>query len=261
MEWLVLSEAELAAWLGAFLWPLFRIGGFLMAAPVLGSDFVPVRVRLILSVILALVVAPLVGPLPAVEALSLEAGLIVLQQVLIGAALGFFLQIVFHLFVLAGQMIAMQMGLGFASMVDPATGVNTAILGTVYFMVAMLLFISFNGHLIMISVLTDSFLVLPVGTEGFARGVYMTVVTTIGWAFANALVLALPAVTALLLTNFAFGVMTRAAPQMNMFALGFPSALMLGLFVVWLVISSTGDAMSALFNEAFLVMRSLLPLP
>lgn len=257
MELLTLSESELAAWLGAFLWPLFRIGGFLMASPVLGSDFVPMRARLILAVIMAMVVAPAVGPLPPVEALSLEMGMIVLQQLLIGAALGFFLQIVFHLFVLTGQMIAMQMGLGFASMVDPATGVNTAILGTVYYMLATLMFVSFNGHLIMVAVLMDSFEVLPVGAGGFSEGVYMAVVSTISWAFASALVLALPAVTALLMTNFAFGVMTRAAPQMNIFALGFPSALMLGLFVVWLIMPVTGNAMTGLFNEAFLMMREL----
>lgn len=261
MELLALSEAELTAWLGAFLWPLFRIGGFLMAAPVLGSDYVPMRVRLILSVIMAMTLAPVIGPLPVVEALSLQAGLIVLQQVLIGLALGFFLQIVFHLFVLSGQMIAMQMGLGFASMVDPATGVNTAILGTVYYMVATLLFVTMDGHLIMIGVLMDSFEVLPVSAQGLDRGIYMAVISTIGWAFASALVLALPAITALLMTNFAFGIMTRAAPQMNIFALGFPAALMLGLFVVWLVIRSTGESMGGLFNEAFLMMRELTVTP
>ena len=138
------TDAEIGAWIGSFMWPLFRIMGFMLAAPVLGSNFLPQRVRLILAVALALIVAPTLPPMPAVEGVSVSAMLIVAQQVLIGVALGFFLQIVFQIFVLLGQLIAMQMGLGFASMVDPANGINVAILSTFYMMFVTILFVSFD---------------------------------------------------------------------------------------------------------------------
>lgn len=251
-----ISDAQLGIWLNTYLLPLFRISGFFLAAPIIGSNFVPVRVRLILAVAVTLVVAPGQTPAVDVEILSLQMALVVAQQLLIGVMLGFFLQMLFQLFVLLGQMIAMQMGLGFASMMDPANGVNVAILSSVYSMLATLLFISFDGHLLMIEVLADSFTQLPVGVVP-SSNVYLQLVSTISWVFSSALLLALPAVTALLMTNFAFGIMTRAAPQLNIFALGFPMALMFGLFLVWLMMGYFLDSAAGIFNEMFIGMRAL----
>lgn len=258
MEVLQFSAAELTAWLGTFIWPLFRIMGFLLAVPIIGSNFVPMRVRVILAVCLALVVAPTLGPMPEVEGLSVAAFLVVLQQLLIGAALGFFLQLLLQLFILTGQMIAMQMGLGFAAMMDPANGVNVTVLSTFYMMLVSLLFITMDGHLVMLEILVESFTTLPVGFTGLSADVIMQIVSTISWAFSSALVLALPAVTALLLTNLAFGIMTRAAPQLNIFALGFPMALMLGLFIIWVLMGSILDSIEGLFGEMFMMMRELI---
>jgi flagellar biosynthesis protein FliR len=255
---LTFTDAEIGAMVGSVLWPMFRVMGFFLAAPVLGSNFVPQRVRLILAVAVALLIAPTLPDVPAVEGISLTAMLIVGQQVLIGAALGFFLQMLFQLFVLLGQMIAMQMGLGFASMIDPSNGVNVAILSTFYLMFVTVLFISFDGHLVMIEVIAESFELIPISTSGLDVDVYYQLVTTISWAFSSALLLALPALTALLMTNFAFGIMTRAAPQMNIFALGFPIALMFGLFIIWLSMGFFLDSAEAIFAEMFVRMRALL---
>lgn len=252
------TDAEIGGLLGSFLWPMFRIMGFFLAAPVLGSNFVPVRVRLILALAVSMLVAPSLPPVPQIEGLSLTVMIVVVQQILIGLALGFFLQMLFQIFVLLGQMIAMQMGLGFASMVDPSNGVNVAILSTFYLMFVTMLFITFDGHLVMIEIIADSFVQVPIGTGGLGNDVYMQIVSTISWVFSSALLLALPALTALLMTNFAFGIMTRAAPQMNIFALGFPVALMFGLFVIWLSLGFFLDAAAGIFNEMFIRMRALL---
>lgn len=251
-----ISDTQIAAWLSSYLLPLFRIAGFFLAAPIIGSNFVPMRVRLILAVAVTLVVAPGLSSPVTFDALSLQMVLVIVQQVLIGVMLGFFLQMLFQVFVLLGQMIAMQMGLGFASMMDPANGVNVAILSSIYFMLATLLFISFDGHLVMIEVLADSFVQIPVGTTPESN-VYLQLISTISWVFSSALLLALPAVTALLMTNFAFGIMTRAAPQLNIFALGFPMALMFGLFVIWLMMGYFLDSAAGIFNEMFIGMRAL----
>jgi flagellar biosynthesis protein FliR len=252
------TDAEIGGLIGSVLWPMFRIMGFFLAAPVLGSNFVPRRVRLILAVVLSLLVAPSLPEVPTVAGLSLTAMLIVLQQILIGAALGFFLQMLFQLFVLLGQMIAMQMGLGFASMIDPSNGVNVAIVSTFYMMFVTMLFITFDGHLVMIEVIVESFELIPISVSGLDRSIYYQLISTISWAFSSALLLALPALTALLVTNFAFGIMTRAAPQMNIFALGFPIALMFGLFIIWITMAFFLDLAEAIFAEMFVRMRALL---
>lgn len=258
MENLVFSAQEIGGMVGSFLWPLFRVTAFFMAAPLIGTQFVPMRVRMILAVALTVLVAPMLPPVPQVESISYAAVILVMQQVIIGLALGFFMQLLFQVFVIAGQLIAMQMGLGFASMMDPSNGVSVAIVSTVYLMLVMMLFLSFNGHLVMFEVLVDSFAILPIGTAFVSGEVVLKIVQTLSWVFSSGLVLALPAVTALLITNFAFGIMTRAAPQLNIFALGFPVALMLGLFIIWLTMGAFLDSAESLFAEFFVMIRALL---
>lgn len=252
------TDAEIGALIGSFLWPLFRVMGFFLAAPVLGANFVPMRVRLILSVAVSILVAPALTDIPAVPALSVQALLVVVQQILIGVALGFFLQMMFQVFILLGQLIAMQMGLGFASMMDPTNGINVAIVSSFYLMFATFIFVLLDGHLAMISVIAESFEQIPISAQPLAGEVYLRIVSTISWVFSSALLLALPALTALLITNFAFGIMTRAAPQMNIFALGFPVALMFGLFIIWVMLSSFEEIAGSIFTEMFIRLRALL---
>jgi len=253
-----MSSEELGGYIGAFLWPMFRIMGFFLAAPIFGSQLVPMRIRVVMAVAITVLLAPLLPAVPLVEGVSLGAMLIVAQQLLIGAALGFFMQLLFQVFVMAGQLIAMQMGLGFASMMDPANGVNVAIMSTVYMMLVMLLFVTFGGHLVMLEILIESFTVLPISTFGVEAGLMIRVVNTLSWVFSSGLVLALPALTALLITNFAFGIMTRAAPQLNIFALGFPVALMFGLFIIWITLGTFLDSAENIFAEFFAMARELI---
>ncbi len=258
MEALDFSSEELGSLIGSFLWPLFRIMGFFLAAPLIGTQLVPMRVRLVFAVAIAVLLVPLMPPMPQVEGVSPAAMLLVAQQLLIGVALGFFLQLLFQLFVLMGQMIAMQMGLGFASMVDPTNGINVAILSSFYLMFVTTLFVLLDGHLLMVEVLVESFEILPVGGGGLSDNALLQIVHSISWVFSSALVLALPALTALLITNFAFGIMTRAAPQLNIFALGFPVALMFGLFIIWISMGSFLDVVEVLIRDGFLRLRGLL---
>jgi len=259
LEILSFDAAELGGYLGSFIWPLFRIMAFMLAAPVLGSQLVPARIRIILSVAIAILITPLLPAMPQVDGMSLASMILVGQQIVIGVCLGFFLQMVFQIFILAGQMIAMQMGLGFASMMDPTNGVNVAIVSSIYLMFATLLFITLNGHLIMLDVIVESFYSLPVSQDfSFISGGLFQIVEAISWVFSSAMIIALPAVTALLITNIAFGVMTRAAPQLNIFALGFPVALLLGLVLLWLTLDSVMDSSRSLFSDSFLILRELI---
>ncbi len=253
---LALSDAQIGGWVASFLLPLFRIAALLMVMPVIGTQLVPVRVRMYLALAFTLVLMPVLPAMPQIDALSLQGWLWIGQEVLVGALLGFSLQLFFHAFVVAGQMIAMQMGLGFASMVDPAIGLSVAVLGQFLLMLVTLLFLAMNGHLVVFEVLAESFVTLPVGS-GLLLDHYLAIAGRLGWVLGAGLLLALPAITALLVVNIAFGVMTRAAPQLNIFAIGFPLTLVLGLVIVWLGMADILAQYQDLAREALLWLREL----
>lgn len=246
---LELSNAQISGWVGQFLLPLFRIAAMLMVMPIIGTQLVPTRVRLYLALAISVVLVPTLPPMPQVDALSLRSLLLIVEQVLIGAMLGFVLQLFFHLFIVAGQIIAMQMGLGFASMVDPANGVSVPVLGQFMLMLVTLLFLAINGHLVALEVLAESFVTLPYG-QGLMVDHYWTLAGKLGWVIGAGLLLTLPAVTALLVINLAFGVMTRAAPQLNIFSIGFPLTLAMGLVIFWVSLSDFGSLFQALASDA-----------
>ncbi|HSX69400.1 MAG TPA: flagellar biosynthetic protein FliR [Pseudomonas sp.] len=253
---LELTNAQIGGWVGQFLLPLFRIASVLMVMPVIGTQLVPMRVRLYLSLAICVVLAPNLPPMPQVDAVSLQAMLLIFEQVLIGVIFGFFLQLYFHLFTVAGQIIAMQMGLGFASMVDPSNGVSVPVLGQFLLMLVTLMFLAMNGHLVVFEVLAESFVTLPVG-GGLLLDHYWEMAGKLSWVIAAGLLIALPVITALLIVNLAFGVMTRAAPQLNIFSIGFPLTLVLGMVIFWLGLSDFLSHFQVLTSEALLQLREL----
>jgi flagellar biosynthetic protein FliR len=252
------SISQLAAHVGAYLLPFFRISSFFLAAPIFSTQMVPARVRMGLALLATLIVVPLLPAMPVADALSLTSLVIIVQQVLIGIAMAFVMQLFFHIFVLGGQMMAMQMALGMASMVDPANGISVTIVAQFYLMMITLVFVAINGHLVMLDVLIESFAFVPVASTGLNAGVYWELVSWGSWLFVSGLLLALPAVTALLIVNFAFGVMTRAAPQLNIFSLGFPVSMVFGLFIIWVSLSDFLPKFDLLTLEAFDKLKFLL---
>jgi flagellar biosynthetic protein FliR len=231
-----ITSAELSAWIGAFLWPFFRVAAMLTAAAVFGTRALPMRLRLMLALALTLVLAPLAAPVPAVDPLSGAGLFITAQQVLIGLAMGFVLRMVFAALELAGEMIGSLMGLGFASLIDPQNGVPVPVVSQFYILLATLMFLALNGHLLWIEALAESFRVIPVGTAGLAPDGAWALVGFIGTVFGWAVRLALPVVAALLVVNLAFGVLARTSPQLNVFSVGFPAALLIGLALLLLTL-------------------------
>lgn len=253
---LELSNAQIGGWVGQFLLPLFRIAALLMSMPLIGTQLVPMRVRLYLSLAIALVLVPTLPPMPVVESLSLASLLLIAEQLVIGVMLGFVLQLFFHVFIVSGQLLAMQMGLGFASMVDPANGISVPVLGQFFNMLVILLFLSVNGHLVVLEILAESFVTLPVG-GGLSTNHYWEVAGKLGWVMGAGLLLVLPAITALLVVNLAFGLMTRAAPQLNIFSIGFPLTLVLGLVIFWVSLGDILNQYQPLAVEALQLLRNL----
>ena len=242
-------------WLHQFLWPLMRVGAFCMVAPVFGTVLVPARARILFSVVLTMLIAPMLRNLPHPDFLSPASVVLVAQQLLIGVGLALFLQILMQAFVVFGQIVAMQMGLGFASLNDPVNGVSVTAVSQFYLMLVMLLFLATNGHLVMIDVLVESFRTLPVGADIGGARLY-TLVGRASWMFAAALLMALPALTALLIINCSLGVITRAAPQLNIFAIGFPLMLVLGMLILWASMASALPNFERYSHEALEAMRA-----
>lgn len=230
---LEIDSSVIGGWIGSGVFPFVRISGFLLVAPVIGTQLVSPRIRIVLCLLLTLILVPTLPPMPVVDSVSLAAFVLIAQQLLIGLAMGFVLQVLLQLFVVAGQMIAMQMGLGFASMVDPANGVSVTVLSQFHLMLVTLLFVAMNGHLAMIEVLAESFYSLPVDGGFYSSNALWRLAGWGSWMFSSALLMALPALASLLIINFSLGVITRAAPQLNIFVIGFPFMLIIGLCIVW----------------------------
>jgi len=251
------SELQLQTWFAGFIWPFLRIGAMFSAAPLFNSTQVPMRWRLLLAVILTLVIAPTVQQVPQVDYLSIAAVLIAVQEIIVGVAMGFAVQMAFAGMVFGGQVIANKMGLGFAQMVDPQNGVQVPVLSQFYLILATLIFLHLNGHLILIELVARSFQTLPIG-QGLERADYLAIVAWGSEMFAGGVLFALPAITALLLINLGFGVITRAAPQLHIFAVGFPLAIVLGFVLVWASLYGAMDGFVDMADGAFALIKSFL---
>ncbi|MCU0814890.1 MAG: flagellar biosynthetic protein FliR [Burkholderiaceae bacterium] len=227
---LALAPGQLEAWVAQAFFPFVRIGACLMVAPIFGAQFLPARARLLLAVAVTALVLPLLPPVP-VKPLSVEGVVITIHQVLIGAATGFVLMVAFDALAMGGQLLANGMGLGFAFNVDPLRGTGTAVLGQFYMVLVTLTFLALDGHVALIATLVDGFQRLPV-TAAPAAETWWTVAAWGTQLFAGALRVALPGMTALLVANLAFGVVSRAAPTLNLFAVGFPAMILFGLVIV-----------------------------
>lgn len=254
---MTLTSSEIMSWVGTFMWPLFRIAALISAAPVFGARTVPVSVKMVFAVVFTMVIAPVSPPVPVIDPLSGEAVLIVMNQLLIGAAMGLALQLVFAMFIVGGQIIAFQMGLGFASMVDPASGTQVPVVSQFYVIVLTLVFLALDGHLVFISVIAESFHTLPIGVNGLSREGLWALVSWGGNMYAGAVQIALPAIASLLLINLTFGIVTRAAPQFNIFSIGFPITMVAGFFIMLVTLKAILPQIKLQLANAFDLMRGL----
>ena len=252
---MILHFPDMIALVAAWLWPFVRLAAFVGAAPIFGHRPVPVRVRVSLALALTLVVAPGLPPMPAVDPISFTGFLITAQQVLIGLALGFAMRLVFIVLEIGGQQIAQLMGLGFASLVDPANGIEVPVVSNFYIMLGTLVFLALDGHLVVVHILASSFVTLPVDTTGITREVLWQLSGNAGWIFSSAVLMMLPAVVALISVNLGFGVMSRAAPQLNIFAVGFPVTMLFGFVVMALTLPGVFGMFEGLFGRSLSMAR------
>ena len=255
---LTLSSIEMNTWIAALLWPLSRILGLLAAAPLFGNAAVPVSTKVSLGVLLAMIIAPTVPALPATDPMSMAGLLILTQEMLIGLAMGFSIRIVFAAIEMAGEISSLTMGLGFASFFDPQTKGRSSAISQFLTMLATLMFLTVNGHLVLLAALAESFVSLPVSASPISGDGFQQLAAWGAEIFRSGVQISLPIVAALLLTNVALGILTRAAPQLNIFGIGFPVTLGVGLLVLSMVLPYFAVPFQNLFLRGIETAR-LLP--
>jgi flagellar biosynthetic protein FliR len=231
------SADFLLDWLGTYLWAFTRIASMLMVMVAIGSRMTPVKVRLFYALTVTLVAVPMIPPMsPHIELFSLTSAIVVMQQMLIGIAIGTLSIFAVQTFVIAGQVIAMQTSLGFASMADPMNGQSTPVVGQFYIIFVTLLFLGVDGHLLMIELIVRSFHTLPISSTGLLALNYHQLAGWLSLMIHAALAFSITSTVAMLLVNLSFGIMTKVSPQLNIFSLGFSISMVFGLYVLWVTL-------------------------
>lgn len=252
------SSAQLDAWIVAVLFPLARIFGLLASAPFFSNAAQPRRIRLATGLVITAALVPVLPPMPAIAPASWVGLAVLAQQVLIGVLMGFTLRIAFAAVDTAGELIGMQMSLSFATFYDPQNAGQTPVLSEFLGLLALLLFLAMNGHLLTLSVLVESFRLLPVSATPISAGGFASLLAWSSTLFSAGLLLALPLIAALLIANLAMGVLARVAPQLNIFAVGFPVTLMAGFFVLMFSVPYLGSALERLFDQTFRALGAVM---
>ena len=251
-------EDDLLAYLASFVWPFMRVSSMFISIPVLSVISVPARLRVVLSLFITFVILPVLPQIPDIDLFSAEGLVITIQQVVLGVSTGFVLQMVFSIMLVAGQSIAYSMGLGFGSLVDPVTGVQTPVVAQLFVIISSLLFLAVNGHLLLIEMLAQSFTTLPIGTLGLDKAQLWRLVDWSSQIFAGGVLLALPVMATLLFVNISFGIASKAAPQLQLFGVGFPITILLGMALIWIGLAAILEGFTEMLHEGFMLISQLL---
>lgn len=255
---MTLFAADIVERFYTFLWPMLRISALLLAAPLFSLDALTLRIRIMLALVVTFFVYPMVD-WPVIDPISANGLLQIVNQLFIGAMMGLMLQIAVAAIVVAGQTIAASMGLSMASMVDPNIG-NVPVISQFLVILGTLIFLGFGGHVIMISMIVDSFTSVPIGQFILGQVAFGKVVAWSGMMFLGGVLLALPVMVSLLFINIGLGIVTRAAPTLNIFSVGFPASIAAGFIVLILSLESIGGRIQWLWMQAFSHAKDLVGL-
>lgn len=252
------TSEQLSIWMVTFLWPFVRMLALISTAPIFSEASVPRTARIGLAAMLSIVIAPTLGALPAVPLVSSSGFWILIQQILIGAAMGFSMRLVFALVQAAGEYSGLQMGLSFASFFDPTSGGTTMVLARLLNAIAMLIFLATNGHLMLIMTLAESFHTLPIADTPLAAGGWFLLASAGSQIISGGLMLALPIIAALLILNLAMGILNRVSPQFSIFAVGFPVTLLAGIGMLQQLMQYMAPFLEPRFMGAFAFIPEFL---
>ena len=253
---MTILAADILAKLYAFIWPLVRISAALMTVPVISVEAANARVRLTLSLALTAIVFPMYE-WPSIDPLSAHGLLTLVNEIAIGVIAGMTLQVVTSALLVAGQSISATMSLSMANLLDPNFG-NVPVLAQFLMIMGPLIFLGIGGHLLLISLILDSFRMLPIGESLIGLNAIKNLLAWSSMIFLGSLLIALPIMAMLMLINLGLGVVTRAAPSLNIFAVGFPAIIIAGLLLLVISMGSAGQRIEWLWMQGFSRLRELL---
>ncbi|WP_447927603.1 MULTISPECIES: flagellar biosynthetic protein FliR [unclassified Vreelandella] len=253
-----ITFTQLQAWLVAFFWPFVRITGFMAIAPLWGHSSIPNQVKVGLAALVSIVIAPVLPPMPEVAIFSWASLGIMIEQLLVGLAMGLVMHIIFAVVQASGEFIGLQMGLAFASFFDPSSGTNIMVLSRILYMITLLMFLALNAHLMVLETLIMSFQTLPVGLGGLNPNAFELLARYAGTIFASGMLLALPLVASLLIISLSLGILNRSAPQLTVFNIGFPTSLTVGLVLLMVLMTDIGRFLQPLFSQGINFMQGLI---
>ncbi|MCL2076684.1 MAG: flagellar biosynthetic protein FliR [Betaproteobacteria bacterium] len=258
-----ITVAQLEVWIASVIYPLARILAVAASAPFLSNVALPRRARLMLGLALTLAIAPILPPMPDVSPNSGVGLWILAQQILIGVGMGLSMRIIFTAIDMGSAVVAYQMGLGFANFYDPQNTSQTSVVANFMTLLATLLFVTMNGHLIYFAVIAQSFTSIPISATPLHAASWEYLALLGSRIFSTGVLLALPIVVLMMCCNLSLGVLNRVAPQLHLFAIGFPITLMLGFISLALIMGYLAVPLERIFNEGLTTMLAfaLPPMP
>jgi flagellar biosynthetic protein FliR len=249
---------QLQAVIALFIWPFFRISSFIVSAPLLGHKNIPIPAKVGFSVLLTLVMLPVMPAFPDV-AIASWAGLgIIIEQIVIGLAIGTVMRITFTAVQSAGEFISLQMGIGFATFFSADSNSQSLVISRLFYMLTLLIFLALNGHLFMIEILASTFRSLPIASLSIDTNAFKILADFGSVLFSAGLMMALPVTTPLLIVNITMGILNRSAPQFSIFSIGFPMSLTIGMLLLVVLMSDLGSFLENLFYRGFSTLDLLL---
>lgn len=254
------TDAEITRWIGQFFWPFLRILALFSAAPAFNSVSIPIRAKVALAFVIAVAVAGSVPQTAPVD-FTWTTVVLVVEQVLVGLAIGFAMQLTLTAMTLAGEFVGMQMGFGFASLFDFQSGFQVPVMGNFFSLVALLLFLALNGHLVLLGVLVKSFTIVPIAAGsgvGIGADGWQALARAGAVLFQMGVWLALPVIAVLLATHLAVGFVSRVAPQFNVMSVGFSVFMWVGVAAVIALIPFFVPAVEHIIEAGLALISTVL---
>ena len=253
-----IASGDLTAWVMTFFWPFVRILAFVAVAPIFGENTLSRLGKIGVAVALSILIAPTIEAFPRVSPVSFAGVGLLFQQILIGSGIAMVMRVVFAAVQAAGDFVGLQMGLGFASFYSAALGSNAMVLSQLLNTFAMLFFLAFDGHLLLIRILAHTFTALPIAGVRLDPAGWETAALWGATVFTTGVSLALPLIAALLTINLGMGVLNRASPQLSIFSVGFPMTLIAGLLMLFFMVPELGGIFERMFDAGLAAMQRLM---
>ncbi|NBO01857.1 MAG: flagellar biosynthetic protein FliR [Betaproteobacteria bacterium] len=251
-----LSLASLLDQFYSLIWPLLRVTAFMVFSSLFSVRAINVRIRVVISLVLTVFIAMEIN-IPRIDPITVQGLEVIFQQIFIGFTMGMIMQIATASVVVAGQAVSGSMGLSMANMIDPTLG-NVPVIAGFFTTLSTLVFMSIGGHLIVFGILLESFRQFPIGVSFWSQALLGKMISWSSLIFLAGLLIALPVVVTLLFVNIGLGFISRSAPSLNIFSVGFPAMVLSGFAVLWLATPSIIERIAWTWVQSFDQLRSLM---